>query len=209
VTWTKISDDFPEDCERVGLSDAAVRTHLEGLVWAMRRENGGRLRHRDLERLADTEDPRAAADELVSVGFWTQYPDGWQIEHQMDLQVEPEVIMVRRKKDAERQRRKRLKAAGVPDPDPDGESASRRDSKRDTPSTDTRDPGLVWAGQDCSGKEVLDVPTSKRDEATSTKPPVLAAVPSPQRPSTAPPLASTDTHGGPSWDLADEMYERS
>jgi len=30
MTWTKLSDDFPEDCARVGLSDAAVRTHLEG-----------------------------------------------------------------------------------------------------------------------------------------------------------------------------------
>jgi len=47
----------------------------------------GRLFTRDLARLADTSDPTAAADELVAVGFWTQLPDGWQIEHQMDLQV--------------------------------------------------------------------------------------------------------------------------
>ena len=159
MTWTKLSDDFPEDCARVGLSDAAVRTHLEGLVWAMRRENDGRLFTRDLARLADTSDPAAAADELVAVGFWTQLPDGWQIEHQMDLQVESEVIMSRRKANAERQRRKRLKAAGLPDPDPDGIPLSRRDDMRDTPRDDTRDPGLVWTGQDCSGEEVLRATT--------------------------------------------------
>lgn len=154
MTWTKISDDFPEDCARLGLSDAAVRTHLEGLVWAMRRENDGRLFTRDLVRLADTSDPTAAAAELVAVGFWTQLPDGWQIEHQMDLQMESEVIMARRRKDAERQRRKRLRAVGLPDPEPDGESLSRRDSERDTPRDDTRDPGLGRTGQDCSGEEV-------------------------------------------------------
>ncbi len=75
----------------------------------------GRLFTRDLTRLANTSDPTAATDELVAVGFWTQLPDGWQIEHQMDLQVESEVIMARRKANAERQRRKRLKAAGLPD----------------------------------------------------------------------------------------------
>jgi len=155
VTWTKLSDDFPEDCARVGLSDAAVRTHLEGLVWAMRRENDGRLFTRDLARLADTSDPTAAADELVAVGFWTQLPDGWQIEHQMDLQVESEVIMARRKANTERQRRKRLKAAGLPDPDPEGMPVSRRVVTRDTPRDDTRDPGLDRTGQDCSGEEVL------------------------------------------------------
>jgi len=177
VTWTKLSDDFPEDCARVGLSDAAVRTHLEGLVWAMRRENDGRLFTRDLARLADTPDPAAAAVELVAAGFWTQLPDGWQIEHQMDLQVESEVIMARRKANAERQRRKRLKAAGLPDADPDGMPLSRRDDTRDTPRDDTRDPGLVCSGQDCSGEKALRA-TSEIQEQQQPEPfPVPVPVP--------------------------------
>jgi len=140
VTWTKLSEDFPEDCARVGLSDAAVRTHLEGLVWAMRRENDGRLCTRDLGRLADTSDPTAAAAELVAVGFWTQLPDGWQIEHQMEHQPESDVIAARRELNAERQRRKRRKAAGLPDPDPDKDSLSWRDNTRDDQRDNTRDP---------------------------------------------------------------------
>ncbi len=38
--WLKLSDDFGVDCARVGLSDAAFRTHTEALLWIMSRENG-------------------------------------------------------------------------------------------------------------------------------------------------------------------------
>jgi len=169
VTWTKLSEDFPEDCARVGLSDAAVRTHLEGLVWAMRRENDGRLYTRDLGRLADTSDPMAAAAELVAVGFWTQLPDGWQIEHQMEHQPESDVIAARRELSAERQRRKRRKAAGLPDPDPDGDSLLPRDNTRDDQRDDTRDPERSGTERNGSEQEVLRA-ASERHETRAPEP---------------------------------------
>lgn len=155
MTWTKIDENFPEDCARVQLSDAAVRTHLEALVWSMRRENGGRLRARDLDRLADTEHPEAAADELVSVGFWTQLPDGWQVEHQMGHQLEPEVIAARRAMNAERQRKYRRNAAGLPEDDPDPTTETQAPVTRDVTRDETRDPEQSRTEQSGSEKEVL------------------------------------------------------
>jgi hypothetical protein len=42
MTWTKLSDDFSDDCWE--LSDAAVRLHMEGLVW-LRVKPGRRMVH--------------------------------------------------------------------------------------------------------------------------------------------------------------------
>lgn len=164
MTWTKIDENFPEDCARVQLSDAAVRTHLEALVWSMRRENGGRLRTRDLDRLADTEHPKDAADELVSAGFWTQLPGGWQVEHQMDHQLEPEVIAAKRAMNAERQRKCRRKAAGLPEDDPDPATQTQDPVTRDVTRDETRDPEQSSTEQSGPEKEVLRETTSEADK---------------------------------------------
>lgn len=199
MTWTKIAENFPEDCARVHLSDAAVRTHLEGLVWAMRRENDGRLLSRDLARLADTPDPTAAADELVAVGFWTQLPDGWQIEHQMEHQPESDVIAARRELNAERQRKHRRKGVGLLDPDPDGKPLSRRDEMRD----ETRDPERSGAERNGSEQEVLRGTSSKAARQAEPESP-----PSPKPSlSVVPELAATGTEGR-THDLIDAMYDR-
>ncbi len=172
-TWpcgARSSEDFPEDCARFSLSDNAVRTHLEALVWAMRRENDGRLFARDLSRLADSSDPVAAADELVAVGFWTQLPDGWQIEHQMEHQPESDVIAARRSLNAERQRKKRRTAAGLTPPDPDKGTPYPRDDHRDDQRDDTRDPernGTERNGTERLGEGVLGDATSHEKGVTS------------------------------------------
>jgi hypothetical protein len=132
----KKSDDFADDCARAGLSDAAYRTHDEGLLWVMRRETGGWLDRLDLRRFAETRDPDAAVAELVAAGFWQPSGDGWLVIHGMEHQPELEVLAARRKAAAERQRRKRAKAAGL--------DVSRRDYPRDDP----RDPGRVGSGRD-------------------------------------------------------------
>ena len=41
MTWTKLSDDYSDDCWT--LSDAAYRTHTDGLVWSNRKLLNGRL----------------------------------------------------------------------------------------------------------------------------------------------------------------------
>lgn len=124
--WTKLSDDFGDQC--ADLSDAAFRTHTEGLLWTMRRVSGGVITRREVNRLAETEDPDAAVQELLKQGFWSEENEGYRIEHHMKLQLEKEVIERRREKDAERQRRHRRKKLGMA-----GNAAkkSRRDSRDD------------------------------------------------------------------------------
>lgn len=134
MTWTKISDDFSEQC--ASLSDHAFRTHVEGLIWSMKRESGGMITKRDVERLAESEHAHEAVAELVERRFWTQLDSAYRIEHHMEHQTEPEVIAARRVSNAERQRRARRKAAGL------DVTPSRRDKTRDA----TRDPGLVGSG---------------------------------------------------------------
>jgi hypothetical protein len=129
VTWVKLSDDFAERAARSGLSDAAFRTHVEALLWTMRRETGGWIRMRDIKRFAETKDPEAAARQLVGLGWWDypvgddRYPgdyepDQFKIVAGMDDQPEPDVIEARRRKTADRVRRHRRKMAGLDPDDP-------------------------------------------------------------------------------------------
>lgn len=141
MTWLKLSDDFGDDCARARLSDAAFRTHVEGLIWAMRRENDGLLDEIDVRRFAETGDPHKAIQELVNAGWWQRLPQGrLQIVHAMEHQPESDVIERRRKLTAERKRRERRRKAGL---QADDETASRRDR--------TRDPGRGGTGLDGTG----------------------------------------------------------
>lgn len=117
MTWLKTSDDFPDDLARIKLSDAAYRTHHEGLSWTMRRETGGAIDGLDLKRFAETmtRDPEEAVAELVSHGLWKVTRDGWQIIHAMDDQPEPELLAKRRVLVKERVRKHRLSKAGLED----------------------------------------------------------------------------------------------
>jgi hypothetical protein len=89
MTWTKQSDDFGDQCAHAGLSDAAFRLHIEGLLWTLRRETGGLISRRDLARLSDVANPASALAELLAVGFWLVHGDGWRIDHHMAHQPEP------------------------------------------------------------------------------------------------------------------------
>jgi hypothetical protein len=147
VTWTKLSDDFGDQC--AGLSDQAFRTHAEALLWTMRRETGGWVTPRDVQRFAESPGAADAVTELVSCGFWSMVDGGYRIEYGMADQVEVAVIEARRRADALRQQRKRRKAAGLEGDDGDrSRRDTPRDSSRDTHRDDPRDPGLVGSGLD-------------------------------------------------------------
>jgi hypothetical protein len=105
MTWLKTGDEYPIDCARVNLSDAAYRTHHEGLTWVMARESDGFVSTRDVRRFAETADPLAAITELVDVGFWQKVDGGWLIVHHMENQPTHEELVARRASNAERQRR--------------------------------------------------------------------------------------------------------
>ena len=70
MTWTKLSDDFPDDCWT--LSDAAFRLHVEGLAWSNRKLLDLRLPKDNLSRWAKHPE---AVDELVANGYWTDEDD--------------------------------------------------------------------------------------------------------------------------------------
>lgn len=81
MTWTKLSDDYSDDCWT--LTDAAFRLHTEALIWSNRKLLDLRVPKDDLRRFAKTPE---AAPELVNVGWWTQEADHYLIQHHGDYQ---------------------------------------------------------------------------------------------------------------------------
>ncbi len=90
MTWTKLSDDFSDDCWT--LSDAAFRLHTEGLVWNNRKLLDLRIPNDDLRRFAKTPE---AVDELVAVGWWTDDGDAYVIRHHGGYQPTREAVLAR------------------------------------------------------------------------------------------------------------------
>lgn len=88
MTWTKLSDDFADDCWE--LSDAAVRLHVEGLNWTMRKLTRGVLIKGEMPRWAKR--PEAAV-ELADRGYWRDEGDRYVIVHHMGYQREPDKIL--------------------------------------------------------------------------------------------------------------------
>jgi hypothetical protein len=87
MTWTKLSDDFSDDCWE--LSDAAVRLHMEGLVWSNRKLLDCRLAKVEM-RWAKRPD---AAEELVAAGWWTDNGDHYIIRHHAVYQRSREAVL--------------------------------------------------------------------------------------------------------------------
>ena len=111
MTWLKLPDDFDDSAD--DLTDAAYRTHVNALLYVMRRETGPRFPKRKLRLFAGTSDPDAAVPELLACAFWKDHGDEYEVVHGMEHQPEPEVLAKRRADDAERQRRKRRVDAGL------------------------------------------------------------------------------------------------
>jgi hypothetical protein len=88
MTWTKLSDDFTDDCWE--LSDAAVRLHMEGLVWSNRKLLDLRLAKDDMVRWAKRP---AAAEELVNAGWWRDESDYYVIIHHAVYQRSRQAVL--------------------------------------------------------------------------------------------------------------------
>jgi hypothetical protein len=76
MTWTKLSDDFTDDIET--LSDAAVRLHVEGLVWSNKKLLDLKIPKTDLRRFAKSD---AAIPELLAGEWWEDEGDHFVIRH--------------------------------------------------------------------------------------------------------------------------------
>lgn len=128
VTWSKLSDDFPDDCWT--LSDAAFRLHVEGLCWSNRKLLDCRIPKDDLRRFAKT--PGAVA-ELLAVGWWSDDGDAYVIRHHADYQRTREQVVAQQ----EANRRNGRRGGRPPKPKPPtktalvGESPSETGTQRD------------------------------------------------------------------------------
>lgn len=146
MTWTKLSDDFVDSC--AGLSDAAFRTHVEALVWTMRRETAGYLSARDLKRLAESPHAEMAVAELVACGWWSIEGQGYRINHHMEHQPEPDLIAKRRELTNERVKKHRRKKAGL--------EVTSLDASRPGPSRP--DPGNAFGNAERNGVTASPMP---------------------------------------------------
>ncbi len=88
MTWTKISDDFADDCWT--LSDAAFRLHVEGLTWSNRKLLDLRISKEDVRRFAKHPE---VATELVASGWWTDRDDHYEIRHHATYQRTREDVL--------------------------------------------------------------------------------------------------------------------
>lgn len=181
MTWLKIGEEFPVEVAKADLSDAAFRLHIEGLAYAMDRENDGRFSEREVKRFAECSNYAVAIQELVDAGFWQRVGAGeLQIVHHMEAQPSSAYLMDKRQNEATRQRRKRemdaLIAAGYNEDEAEAElvkrgipvpksgrntgrntggksqGVSRRDNQRDKQRDVTRDPER--SGTERSGTEL-------------------------------------------------------
>ena len=87
MTWTKLGDEFADECWT--LSSDAFRLHTEGLVWSNRKATDGQLAKDDMRRWAKRPE---AAEELVSIGWWEDRGEHYQIVHHLGYQRTKEEI---------------------------------------------------------------------------------------------------------------------
>lgn len=118
MTWTKLSDDFSDDCWT--LSDAAFRLHIEGLVWSNRKLLDCVLRKDELRRWASRPD---AAQELLDAGWWVDNGDTYTIRHHATYQRDREAVLNRQEVNRRNGRRGgrppvREQAATIQPPEP-------------------------------------------------------------------------------------------
>lgn len=81
MTWTKLSDDFGDDCWV--LSDKAFRLHVEGLGWSNRKLLDCVVSKADVRRFAKHPE---AAGELVASGWWSDEGAYYKIRHHAGYQ---------------------------------------------------------------------------------------------------------------------------
>ncbi|MHA7283512.1 hypothetical protein [Arthrobacter sp. TMS2-4] len=88
MTWTKLSDDFTDDCW--SLSDAAYRLHSEGLVWSNRKLLDLLIPKEDVPRFAKHPE---AVTELLDQRFWKDVGDRYLIRHHAQYQRTREAVI--------------------------------------------------------------------------------------------------------------------
>lgn len=137
MTWTKLSDDFGDDCDT--LSAPAFRLHVEGLCWSNRKLLDCRIPKSDLRRFAKD---AGAVDELLATGWWSDLGSHYAIRHHATYQRTREQVLKQQEANAQNGR----KGGRPPKPKPPQETQSLTESLSD--SKTERD----WTGQASTGE---------------------------------------------------------
>lgn len=126
MTWCKLGTEFADECANDELSDAAFRTHVEAINWLYRVERTDmRIPSRLIRRFAGSSESERAIRELLSLGYWTEVREGYEVVHHGDV-VRASVVTQQKKREAskrtsQRHRRKHSE---------DGEGDTSRDTSR-------------------------------------------------------------------------------
>jgi hypothetical protein len=118
MTWAKYGVEFFDQCAEAGLSDAAVRTHVEALHYLYRLEAMDmRLVKHLVRRFAGSADWEQATKELVAAEFWHDVGDAYVVVHHEDVFRQSLAAQLKKREvEKERQRRNRAKdSAARPD----------------------------------------------------------------------------------------------
>ncbi|MGV0081726.1 hypothetical protein ACRUZW_25980 [Mycobacterium colombiense] len=164
MTWTKLSDDFTDDCWE--LSDGAHRLHIEALVWSNRKLLDCRISKKDMARWAKCPAPEFIS-ELLDCGWWEDDGDAYLINHHSRYQRTREQVL--RQQSANRNNRAQGKSRPVRErvqPQERGVDDSSDDSSDEMDGTGRDGPGLRNRGTELSnGQPKSDALDSDADYA--------------------------------------------
>ena len=155
MTWTKLSDDFSDDCWE--LSDAAVRLHMEGLVWSNRKLLDCRLVKDEMVRWAKRP---GAAEELVAAGWWRDDGTVYVIVHHAIYQRAREAVL--KQQDANQ---KNGQKAGRPKGPPRERAPRKRRAKTESVSEPVSEAVLPTVGPET---ESVSTPHAKAQVKTES-----------------------------------------
>lgn len=108
MTWTRLDDGHFERLVVLDLSRDAQLVEVEAFVYGNRTGTDGAIDRRALRRVTGSDDPEAAAAELVAAGLWIVTNTGWQVVGWSELQ--PTAADVLRRRTQEQQRSARWRA---------------------------------------------------------------------------------------------------
>jgi len=205
MTWTKLSDDFADDCWT--LSDAAHRLHVEGLTWSNRKLLDLQIPKEDVRRFKRPE----AVAELLSIGWWTEHDDHYVIEHHARYQRSRDAVVNQQAANTANGCRGGRPPKGRPPGKPreivdTSETLSVSESL--TQSITERDRIRTGSGEEVLGPTTSEGSQHPEAEQPPSPSPKLSVVPDREvTPEPWPELAVTGT-GGRGSDLIDQMYDR-
>lgn len=86
MTWRKTGAEFDAECDAVEMTDAAYRTHVEGIGYIY--ETSAMtcsFAKRKVSKFANSTDAERGVRELLDLGFWRDLGDRYEVLHHADV----------------------------------------------------------------------------------------------------------------------------